>query len=68
MEPEGFGWIDLKVREEVGKINELDNLLVDNFRGNINSLVDRRKDASRELWNCMFVKENMLKLKSRQLW
>lgn len=28
---EVFGWIDLKVNEEVGNINDLDNLLVDNI-------------------------------------
>lgn len=49
-------------------INELNSLLVDNFGGNIDSLVDFRREATRELWKSLSVKESMLRLKSRQLW
>lgn len=65
---EVFSRIDLKVTEDVGIINEMDNFLVDNFRGKIHSLIDSRKYVTRELWNCMFVKESMLRQKSMQLW
>lgn len=43
---EVFEWIDLKVHKDEGKINELDELLVDNFRGKINDLVNSRREAS----------------------
>lgn len=63
-----FGWIDLKVNKEVGYINDLDNMLVDNIGGDIEALVQSRRDISKELWNCLNVKECMLRLKSIQLW
>ncbi|XP_058759232.1 uncharacterized protein LOC131632500 [Vicia villosa] len=65
---EVFGWIDLKVSEEATKINVLDNLMLENFDGDIDSLVKARKEATSEFWNNLILKESMLRLKSRQLW
>lgn len=65
---EVFGWIDLKVNGEVGKINELDKSLVENFGNNVDSFVAARREASSEFWKYLLTKENMLILKSRQLW
>lgn len=65
---EFFSWVDLKVSEEVEIINDMENLLVDNFGGNIDSLVSTRREATSEFWKCLFMKESMLRLKSKQLW
>lgn len=53
---------------EVGNINEIDKLLVDSFGGNLDSMVATRREATSDLWKCVFEKESMLRLKSRQLW
>ncbi|XP_058746654.1 uncharacterized protein LOC131619586 [Vicia villosa] len=63
-----FGWIDLKVDEEVDGINEMDNLLAENFGGSIDGLVEARREAFDEVRKTLILKESMLRLKSRQLW
>lgn len=45
---EVFGWIDLKVNEEVEKINDLDFSIADNFGSNVDNMVDARKEATSE--------------------
>ncbi|CAI8602123.1 unnamed protein product [Vicia faba] len=63
-----FGWINLKVSEEVGNLNKLDKLLVENHGGNVDPLVNNRREVTKELWNWLNVKESMLRLKFIQLW
>ncbi|XP_058776002.1 uncharacterized protein LOC131650307 [Vicia villosa] len=53
---EVFGWIDLKVSEEPAKINVLDNLVVENFDGDIEPFVKARKEATCEFWNNLWNK------------
>ncbi|XP_058725667.1 uncharacterized protein LOC131596956 [Vicia villosa] len=65
---EVFGWIDLKVKEEVDSLNVLDKLLVENIGDNMEALVDSRRKVSKELWHNLNLKESMLRLKSSQLW
>ncbi|XP_058766042.1 uncharacterized protein LOC131639577 [Vicia villosa] len=59
---------DWKVEEEVDKLNDLDKLIEENIEGNVEHLVQARREASREIWNDLSVKESMLRLKSRNLW
>lgn len=40
---EVFGWIDFKVDEEVGHLNDLDNLLVDYIGGDLETMVQSRR-------------------------
>ncbi|XP_058759244.1 uncharacterized protein LOC131632513 [Vicia villosa] len=63
-----FGWIDLRVIQNVDNLNELDSLLVDHFGGNIRDLVTNRSKVTKEIWNTLNMKESMIRLKSRQLW
>ncbi|XP_058760649.1 uncharacterized protein LOC131633997 [Vicia villosa] len=44
---EVFGWIDLKIEDEVGKINELDASITNNFGSSSFSLVEDRKEATK---------------------
>lgn len=63
-----FGWIDLKVGDHVNRLNELDNLLVDNHGGDVEILVKDRQKEIGDLWGSLNLKQAMLRLKSRQLW
>lgn len=65
---EVFGWMDLKVKDGVERINDLDNLMVANFGNNNEVLVKDRRETSNEVWQNLLMKESMLRLKSRQLW
>lgn len=65
---EVFGWVDLKVEEETDKLNDLEKLIEENIEGCVESLVHDRREASKEIWNGLKVKECMLRLKSRKLW
>lgn len=42
---EVFGWVDLKVSEEVGNLNKLDKLLLDNIGDNVDPLVNLGREA-----------------------
>lgn len=46
-----FGWIDLKVEEDVDNINMLDNLLVENMGGEVEDLINFRREVSKEMWS-----------------
>lgn len=63
-----FGWINLKVEVEAEKINDLDKLMMENIEGDIDPLVHDRREVSKELWNCLIIKESMLRQKSCNLW
>lgn len=63
-----FWWIDLKVSQKVGNLNELDILLVDHFGGNVEELVVNRRKVTEEIWNTLNLKESMIRLKSGKLW
>ncbi|XP_058767495.1 uncharacterized protein LOC131641210 [Vicia villosa] len=64
---EVFGWIDLKVEEEVDKMNELDRLMVDNLGGDIEDLVVERREVGKDIRHSLNVKEAMLRKKSQSL-
>ncbi|XP_058751458.1 uncharacterized protein LOC131624518 [Vicia villosa] len=65
---EVFGWLDLKLKEEVDSLNVLDNSLMENLGDHVEELVNSRREVSKELWHYLNLKESMLRLKSRQLW
>lgn len=60
-------WIDLKVSEEVKNLNVVDDLLVDQFGGDIEELVLNRRKVTSEMWKMLNLKESMIRLKSRKL-
>ncbi|XP_058756084.1 uncharacterized protein LOC131629311 [Vicia villosa] len=50
------------------KINDFDKEIVANIGGNNEAVVKDRREATKELWNCLNVKESMLRLKSCNIW
>ncbi|XP_058741515.1 uncharacterized protein LOC131613893 [Vicia villosa] len=65
---EVFGWIELKLEDASEKINVFDKVIGENMGGNKEVVVNDIRTATKDLWNCLNVKESMLRLKSRNLW
>lgn len=65
---EVFRSYDSKVKDKVVELNDLDRLLIERRGGYIDNIVKGRIKVYADLWTKIRVKENMLRLKSRQLW
>ncbi|XP_058733490.1 uncharacterized protein LOC131605112 [Vicia villosa] len=65
---EQFGKFDLGIREDIQKINLADTLLISCQEDMVKEVVVERSVATSELWKKMYVKENLLRQKSRLKW
>lgn len=65
---EVFGWYDLKVKEEVDKINEMNNQLYDREEAKGKELIIIISLAYKTMWRHLYIKDNMLIQKSRVRW
>lgn len=59
--------MDLTVDDVVKKMNELDEIMIDN-EPNFDSLVVTRKKVLDDFWRNIQLKENLLRHKSKQKW
>ncbi|XP_058762006.1 uncharacterized protein LOC131635401 [Vicia villosa] len=62
---EQFGKFDLDIREGIQKINLADSLLSSCQEDSIKEVVIERSEATSEMWKKMYIKENLLRQKSR---
>ncbi|XP_058786284.1 uncharacterized protein LOC131660936 [Vicia villosa] len=63
-----FGWIDLKISNNIDDQARLDQLLVDNIGMDATETVEQRRKTIENLWKNLEIKENMLRIKSGQRW